>query len=116
MLVTSLPFALPLFLCPSFLTDLLFTDEYASLANYLPILAIYMLAITVGVVFMQYMISMRQDKTYFVIYASCALATLVVAYWWIPLWGILGAFLSLCIPHSIGCILYMLFSLKTLKK
>lgn len=116
MLATSFPFALPMFFCPVILTDLLFTDEYAPLANYLPILAIYMLAITVGVVFMQYMISMRLDKTYFAIYSMTAFATLVVAYWWIPLLGILGAFLALCIPHSIGCVLYFVFSIKTLKK
>lgn len=115
MLATSLPFALPMLLCPSLLTSILFTSEYAPLAKYLPILAIYMLAMTIGVVFMQYMISIRLDKTYFAIYASTAFATLIVAYWWIPLWGILGAFLALCVPHSIGCMLYMLFSVKSLK-
>lgn len=116
MLATSLPFALPMLLCPGLITNLLFTDEYAPLANYLPILAIYMLAMTVGVVFMQYMISMRLDKTYFAIYATTAVVTLIVAYWWVPLWGIMGAFLALCVPHSIGCLLYMLFSIKSLKQ
>lgn len=116
MLATSLPFALPMLLCPGYIVDLLFTEEYSLLANYLPILAIYMLAITLGVVFTQYMISLRLDKTYFTIYVSSAVATVIVAYIVIPTLGILGAFLALCVPHSIGCILYVIFSLKTLKE
>ena len=115
MLATSLPFALPMLLCPGVLTGLLFTDEYAPLAKYLPILAIYMVAITVGVVFMQYLISLRKDKTYFTIYVSTAISTVLVAYWLIPIYGLLGAFIALCVPHSIGCILYAVFSLKSLK-
>lgn len=115
MLLTSLPFALPMFVCPALITDLLFTEEYAPLASYLPILAIYMVAMCVGVVFMQFLISLRKDKTYFTIYITTAISTVVVAYWLIPIYGILGAFVALCVPHSIGCILYALFSLKSLK-
>lgn len=115
MFFTSLPFALPLLLCPSLLTDILFTTEYAELSHYLPILAIYILASSVGVVFTQYMISMRLDKTYFSIYASSALATVLVALWLIPIYGTLGAFIALCIPHSVGCLFYVLFSLKSLR-
>lgn len=114
MLLTSLPFALPMFVCPALITDLLFTEEYAPLASYLPILAIYMVAMCVGVVFMQFLISLRKDKTYFTIYITTAISTVVVAYWLIPIYGILGAFVALCVPHSIGCILYALFSLKSL--
>lgn len=116
MIVTSIPFALPMLVCPEFLINILFTEEYASLSNYLPILAIYLLAISIGVVYTQFMISMRMDKIYFAIYILAAFSTLVISLFIIPLFGILGAFLSLCVPHSIGCILYMLFSMKALKK
>lgn len=116
MLVTSLPFALPMFLFPGAITSLLFTEEYASLANYLPLLAIYLLAISIGVVYTQFMISMRMDKIYFAIYILAAVATLIMSVLTIPTLGILGAFMSLCIPHSIGCIMYMFFSMKVLKK
>lgn len=115
MLATSLPFALPLMLCPALITETLFTDEYASLANYLPLLAIYLMAISVGVVFTQYMISMRLDKSYFAIYVTTAVTTLLVALWLIPLLGILGAFIALCVPHSIGCLFYVLCSIKSLR-
>ena len=116
MLVTSLPFALPMLLCPGALTSLLFTEEYSSLANYLPLLAIYLLAISIGVVYTQFMISMRMDKTYFAIYILSAVSTLIMSLLVIPTLGILGAFMSLCIPHSIGCLFYMFFSMKVLRK
>lgn len=116
MMLTSLPFALPMLLCPSLITNLLFSDEYTRLANYLPLLAIYMIAISIGVVFMQYLVSMRQDKTYFTVYIISAVLTILFAYWLIPIYGLLGAFLSLCIPHSIGCIGYAIVSLKSLNK
>ena len=115
MLITSLPFALPMMLCPGFITELFFTDEYRSLANHLPILGFFTLAMSIGVVFMQYMISIRLDKVYFSIYVTGAIGTLVVAYLLIPMYGILGAFLALCIPHSIACLLYLLVSVKYLK-
>jgi len=115
MLLTSLPFALPLLFCSSWLTSQLFTDEYAELARYLPIMAGYVIAVSVGVVFEQYMISMRFDKAYFAIYVASAIATLLTALWLIPLYGTLGAFVALCVPRSVGFLCYALFSLKSLK-
>lgn len=116
MLATSLPFSLPMLLFPGMVTSFLFTEEYAPLANYLPILALYMLTIAIGLVFEQYMISLRMDKTYFSIYVTSAISTVAVAYLLIPAYGLLGAFLAFCIPHGIGCICYMLSSLKSLKE
>jgi len=114
MLATSLPFAVPMIVCPKFVVGLLFTDEYAILANYLPILGIYMLAIAIGVVFTQYMISLRMDIAYFTIYISAALTTVIVAYLLIPAHGVMGAFLALCVPHSIACLGYGIVSMKHL--
>ena len=115
MFVASLPFALPMLLFPHFLTNIFYTEEYVTLAKYLPILGVYMIAITIGVVFTQYLISMREDKIYFTIYVASAVATVLVAYWLIPIYGLLGAFLALCIPQSIGCFLYFVSSLKSLR-
>lgn len=116
MFFACLPFAIPMLIFPGEITDILFTEEYAPLADYLPILAVYLIAISIGVVFTQFMISMRMDKVYFAIYIFSAISTLIMALLTIPSCGILGAFISLCIPHSIGCLLYMFFSLSTLKK
>ncbi len=113
---TSIPFALPMLVCPGLLTSMLFSEEYTSLESYLPLLGVYLFAMAIGVVFMQYMISMRLDKTYFTIYLTGAVLTVIFAYWLIPIYGVLGAFIAFCVPHSMGCMCYMLFSLKSLKK
>lgn len=115
MLIASVPFAIPMFFFPKFITSVFFTEEYYELAKYLPLLAIYLVTISIGVVYTQFMISMRMDKTYFLIYVASAITTLIMSFVTIPFWGILGAFLSLCIPNGIGCLLYMLFSIKYLK-
>lgn len=116
MFAASLPFAIPMFVCPKIVVDTFFTDEYAQLAEYLPIIAVYMLAIALGVVFTQYMISLHIDKVYFTIYVSAAIATTVVAYLLIPMYGVLGAFLALCVPHSIACVGYGIVSVKYLRR
>lgn len=115
MMLTAIPFALPMLLCPQFLTDLIYTAEYESLSKYLPIFSVYLVAISLGVVFTQFLISMRKDREYFTIYISSAVATIILAYLLIPKYSVLGAVLSLCVPHSIGCALYFLFSIKYLK-
>lgn len=115
MLISVLPFALPLILIPHFITDLFFTEEYCELGKYLPIFAIYLLALSLGIVYTQFLISMRRDKLYFAIYIGSALATVLTAMVLIPYHPLLGAILALCIPHSIGCLFYYLCSIKFLK-
>ena len=115
MLITVVPFAIPLILFPHFITNLCFTEEYSELGKYLPIFAIYLLALSLGIVYTQFLISMRKDKVYFVIYISSAMATLLASVVLIPSYSLLGAILALCIPHSIGCLFYYLCSLKYLK-
>lgn len=116
MLLTALPFALPMLLCPQLIVDLLFTTEYSSMSSYLPILAIYLIAISAGVVYTQFLISMRKDTLYFVIYVSSAIATVIMAYVLIPRYDVLGAMLALCVPHGVSCLFYFLCSLKYLKE
>lgn len=115
MLIASIPFAVPMFIIPKTIVSLFFTAEYAQLSSYLPILGIYLIAISIGVVFTQFLISMRQDKTYFMLYASASIATILFAFMLIPLYGVLGAYLTLCLPHSFVCILYFVFSIKYLR-
>ena len=116
MLASSFLFALPMLFFPSTMVDYFFTAEYADLARFLPILGIYLMTISIGEVFTQYMISLRLDKTYFTIYILSALATIIIAYWFIPIYGVLGAFIALCVPNGVGSLCYMFFSLNTLRK
>ena len=115
MLVTALPFVIPMVLFPQQIVNCLYSSEYESLSIYLPILAIYLIAISIGVVFTQFLISIRKDRLYFYIYIGTAVATVLCSLILIPQYKIMGAFLSLCIPNSIGCLLYFLFSIKYLK-
>ena len=115
MLITVVPFAIPLLLFPQSITDFIFTEDYYELGKYLPIFAFYLLALSVGIVYTQFLISMRKDKTYFIIYISSALATILVSLILIPKYSLLGAILALCVPHSIGCVFYYLCSIKYLR-
>jgi len=115
MLCSVIPFVIPLVVCPQFITDLCFIDDYSELGKYLPIFAIYLLALSLGIVYTQFLISMRKDKVYFAIYIGSAVATILSSLVLIPRFSLLGAILSLCIPHSIGCLFYYLCSIKYLK-
>ena len=114
-LLSTLPFFIPLFFFPQLTTNLFFTEEYSDLSNYLPFFGIYLAALAIGVVYTQFLISMRKDRLYFIIYVSSALFTVVTAFLLIPSLGVLGAVIALCIPHSIGCLFYYICSIKYLK-
>ena len=114
-ILSTLPFFIPLFFFPQLTTNLFFTEEYSDLSHYLPFFGIYLAALAIGVVYTQFLISMRKDKIYFIIYVSSAISTILVAFLLIPIWGVLGAVIALCIPHSIGCLFYFICSIKFLK-
>lgn len=116
MLLCSFPFAAALIFFPDFLTRVFYTAEYVDLGKYLPFFGIYLMAFAFGMVFTQFLISVRKDKTYFTIYVITAIITVVVSYLIIPSLGVLGAVIALCIPHSIGCFAYGLFSINSLKE
>lgn len=116
MIASTIPFALPMLFFPRLITNLFFTAEYTELANYLPILALYLIALAIGAVFTQFLISIRKDKIYFTIYVADSLLTTATAYYAIPHWGVLGAFLSLCVPHGAAHISYAIASIKYLHK
>ena len=115
MIAAALPFLLPLVVFPQFVVDTFYSAEYSELGSLLPWYGIYLIGMAIGIVFTQFLISMRQDRTYFLIYISSAVATVICAFLTIPRLGVLGAVISLCVPHSVGCICYALFSLKYLR-
>ena len=115
MLCSVIPFVLPLLLFPQYITDLFYTAEYSELGKYLPFFAIYLIALSLGIVYTQFLISMRKDKTYFAIYIGSALVTILFSFILIPRFSLLGAILALCVPHSIGCLFYYFCSLKYLR-
>ena len=114
MLVCTLPFAALLFFFPGWIARTFFTPEYAGLVDILPILACYLVALAVGVVYTQFLISMRKDRVYFTILTIAALLTIPISFLLIPRYSVIGATLSLCVPHGTSCLCYWLFSKKYL--
>lgn len=115
MLMAAIPFLLPLVVFPHFTADVFYTKEYEQLGSLLPWYGIYLIGLAIGIVYTQFLISMRKDKVYFTIYVMSAVATAICAFTIIPSLGVLGAVISLCIPHTIGCLFYFIVSLKYLK-
>lgn len=115
MLVCTLPFAALLFFFPGWIARTFFTPEYVGLVDILPILACYLVALAIGVVYTQFLISMRKDRAYFVIFVSSAVVTVPVAFFLIPLYGVVGATLALCVPHGVGCLCYYFSARRYLK-
>lgn len=116
MLVCVIPFFIVLFCFSHWITVSFFTPEYRDLEQILPIFACYLLLLSIGVVYTQFLISMRKDKVYFLIYILTALATIPTALILIPHYGVVGATLALCVPHGVGCLCYFFFSRKYLTK
>lgn len=116
MLIGALPFVVPLSFFSSAITTIFFTEEYIELALYLPYFAIYLLALAIGIVYTQFLLSIRKDKAYFIIYTLGAIFTVISGLILIPLYGVLGGVLSLCIPHSVACVAYGIVSQNYLKK
>lgn len=114
MIFCTIPFFFPLFFFPKLLTQFFFTDEYMEISQLLPLLAIYLLALSIGVVFTQFLISIRKDRLYFLVYIFSGMVSLITALLIIPKYGVFGAIISLCIPNSLGCIGYWLLSKKYL--
>lgn len=115
MILIAIPFILPMTLIPGLIVNAMFTDEYSSLTSYLPILAGLLLCTSIGSVFEQFLLSSRKNTTYFSIYVTSAILTLVSAYLLIPPYGTLGAILALCVPRSLGYLTYGIFSIPLLK-
>lgn len=114
MLSAAIPFLIPLVVFPNWIVSTFFTDEYTDLIELLPWFGIYLIGLSIGIVYTQFLISMRHDKLYFAIYVASAFATIACAFILIPILGVMGAVISLCVPHTIGCFFYFLFSLKYL--
>ena len=115
MICSTIPFFIPLFFFSNVITNLFFTGEYSELSSILPILACYLLVFSVGVVYTQFLISMRKDKLYFIIYILGAVITCICAFVLIPPLGVLGAVLALCVPHGISCLGYYCVSQNLLR-
>lgn len=111
MIICTIPFAAVLFLFPDWITTTFFTPEYAELMKVLPILGCYLLVLSIGVVYTQFLISMRKDSIYFTIFILAAIITVPTGLFLIPRYGVVGATLTLCIPNGMAYLSYTICSL-----
>lgn len=115
MLLCTLPFAFLLCFFPNWIASTFFTAEYAELIDILPIHGCFLIVFAIGIVYTQFLISVRKDRIYFSIFVGTAIVTIPVALILIPLYNVVGATLALCVPHGVGCLLYCIFSRKYIK-
>lgn len=113
-LISVFPFSLLMIFMPVTLTHFMLSDEYSSVSVLLPILGVYLIFLSVGVVFAQFLISLRMDACYIKGYVFGGIMTAVVGWILIKPFGVLGATIALGLSHSISCIIYVYYSLKIL--
>ena len=115
-LVAVLPFSLLFILFPDYIVDLFFTTDYGELIFLLPIFAVDIIFNSAGVVFTQFLISMRKDNVYFSIYVISAILSVILAYILIPYQGATGATIAFCTADSLSCIAFVIYSILILRR
>lgn len=109
MFIGAIPFVIPMIFFPGLIVDFCFTEEYYEIRNYVPLFGVYLLAMAVGNVYEQFLISMRADKIYFGIYVSCSILTIISSLVLIPYYGVLGGVYAFVIPNVLARLLYFCF-------
>lgn len=97
MVICSLPCVLPLLLFPDFITTTFFSDKYDALRHILPVFGVALLLHATALVFEQFLISMRKDKTYFSVFVLGGIVALVASLVLVPRISVLGA------AVAVGC-------------
>lgn len=110
------PFAVPMLLCPKWIVSTLFIEEYAEISQALPVYAAYLFVSALGVVFNQFLISVRADSIYLYLYSFSAMVSLGIAFLMIPVYGFIGGVWAYCISDGLASVLYLICSLIIIKK
>ncbi|WP_300700447.1 oligosaccharide flippase family protein [uncultured Phocaeicola sp.] len=110
------PFAVPMLLCPKWIVSTLFIEEYAEISQALPVYAAYLFVSALGVVFNQFLISVRADSIYLYLYSFSAMVSLGIAFLMIPEYGFIGGVWAYCISDGLASVLYLICSLIIIKK
>ncbi|RGM44879.1 MULTISPECIES: oligosaccharide flippase family protein [Bacteroides] len=115
MILSVLPFVIPMFICPDLIVKSLFSSEYLEISSALPICAVYLILSSIGAVFNQFLVSYRADKIYIIFYSIAAIVSIIIAVLMIPYYGFLGGVLAFCISDGLASILYTIMSLNILR-
>jgi O-antigen/teichoic acid export membrane protein len=115
MVLTVSPLALAAVCFPTTIMRVVFRPEFVSAANTLRILGVYMVMFSVGLVASQFLVSLRQEKAYFISVWVGGVLSVAMCIWLIPAAGANGAALALTCSSSaaIGFCWYAIFRYKS---
>lgn len=106
------PICIPSVFFPKMILTILFRPEYASAAEILRVMGIYILIIGIGLVSSEYIIAKRMEKLYLASNFLGSGLSVVLCFVLIPKFSGLGAALSLLIGHGISMCFYLLGVIK----
>ena len=114
MVMVVLPITIPLIFFPNMIIDLFFTEEFSKSSGPLQLIGVYMVMISTGVAFTQYIIISHNDKFYSFTVLFFGLISILVSFSIIPEHKAVGAALSLMISHGCAIIVFIIFVIKDL--
>ena len=98
---------LPCILFSEIIVTTFFKPEYTSASGVLRILGFYPMLYGPYLVALQYIISVRMQKMYFVLSLIMAAVSIGLCFWLIPLYQSVGAAIALIISLGVSCFLYL---------
>lgn len=107
--------AIPVFLFPKEILELLFTHEYFSATTIMKIAAVYMLIYAFASVYSQYLISVHLENWYCINVIVGGFVNIILAYVLIKRYGSVGAAFSIVIAHLIVSVLNFSIAARHLK-
>lgn len=106
MVLTILPISVPMIVFPDFIISTLFSQEYFQSVTPLRLIGLYLIILSGGIVFSQYIIISRKDKLYMFTVLLAGISSMIIAWLIIPKYQATGAAISLVVSHGFAIILY----------
>lgn len=106
MVLVSLPVCCACIVFPDTIIGLLFRAEYSTASTPLRILGFYLLVFPIGLVFSQYIISVRMNGVYFWVTLLSGFGSIVASVLLIPPLGGVGAAYALLIPKAVSIVVF----------
>lgn len=106
MLLAVSPACLAMIIWPEYFLRLIYKPEYASAADTLRVMGIYLMIFSLGLVASQYVISLRKDGAYFASIILGGIVSVILCFVLIPKKEDLGAIIALLISHSVSILIY----------
>ena len=107
MVIAIIPIALPMIVFPNLIVRNLFSYEYSQSITPLRFIGFYLMIISVGVVFSQYIIISRKDKLYMLIVLIFGTISMLISWLIVPTYQATGAAISLVVSHGLAIFVFI---------